>query len=390
MTGLSDRLPSWPQQTGAELELIAQVLSGSAWGSAAGHQVADAERAIAALQDAPGVVACANGTVALMAALAALDLPYGSEVIVPSYTFIATAGAALQLGLVPVFWDTAPGSFLVDPAVLPDLITERTGAIIPVHLGGAPCDMAPIVSVARARGIPVIEDAAQAIGASYGGTPLPVGDLATFSFQSSKNLTAGEGGAVITRDPVLAERVWSYVNVGRVRGGAWYDHRNFGLNLRLSEVQGAILVAQLRRLPELQARRQHGAERLADALADVPGLWVAPVRLPAGSVHGQHLFLMRVVGQAHVRAGFLARLGEAGLPTASAGYVPLHQAPALIQQTAKLCDALGRALPTPHCPNTEQVAAETVWLPQQILLADDDVLDEVADVIRTALAEAAA
>nr|WP_279588658.1 DegT/DnrJ/EryC1/StrS family aminotransferase [Brooklawnia cerclae] len=385
---MQERIPRWPRQTGDEQGLLAEILATEAWGSSAGHFVHDFEDAFAAYHDAPHALACANGTIALISALSVLDLPFGSEVIVPSYTFIATAAAPAFLGLVPVFCDTLPGRYTMDPGALAQLVGPRTSAIVPVHLGGAPCEMDEIMAVARGAGVPVIEDAAQAAGIRYKGRAIPVGDMATFSFQSSKNLASGEGGAIVTRDDELASRLFSFVNVGRVPGGAWYDHRTFGMNLRLSEFQGAILREQLKAHPELQKVRRDNAERLAAALAGVDGIEVPPVMFDDGSTHGQHLFLMRFPTLTADRRDELAGLlHAAGLTGASTGYVPLHRNPALLGQVAKVCEALGRSVPEAHCPNTDRLVDETIWLPQTVLLADPEVVDAVADIVVTAFRE---
>lgn len=385
-------LPQWPQAGPEEHRLVAQVLDSGSWNAATGTFVTEFERRFADYHDAPHAIAIANGTVAISAALAALDLAPGTEVIVPSYTFFATAAAPLTLGLVPVYCDVVPGTHQLDPEHLRTLITDKTGAVIPVHLAGAVGDMDTIVDIAADAGIGVIEDAAQAAGVRYRGRSIPIGQTATFSFQSSKNMAAGEGGAVVTRDPDLAARVRSYVNVGRVPGGGWYEHRNFGLNLRLTEMQAAVLHAQLDRHPDIQARRQTGAEYLHARLSGVPGLELPPVvGAEEGTTHGQHLFLMRFPGLAGARRDRLVELlRERGLTGASPGYVALHANDPLRETRRKLCAALDRPEPVDACPHTEQVCAETIWLPQPVLMADQDVLDRVAEVITAAIEDVSA
>lgn len=385
---LSERIPAWPVAGPLEHELVGKVLDSGSWNAALGTFVTEFEEQFAAHHEADHAVAIANGTVAIMAALAVLDLPYGAEVIVPSYTFFATAAAPLALGLVPVYCDVAPGTHQMDPDHLRSLITERTGAVIPVHLAGALGEMESIRSICEEAELPMIEDAAQAAAVRFRGRPLPVGEMATFSFQSSKNIAAGEGGAIVTRDPELGARLRSYVNVGRVPGGGWYEHRNFGLNLRMTEVQGAILLAQLSRHTEQQARRQAGATYLHSLLEGVDGLALPAVMGSEGTTHGQHLFLMRVTDAVERRDQFVALMRERGLSHASSGYVPLHANEALISTRRRLCDDLGRPEPMSECPHTEQICSETAWLPQPVLLADEDVLDDVATVVRGAFADA--
>src|SRR5690606_15581202 len=171
-------------------------------------------------------------------------------------------------------------------------ITERTKAIAPVHIGGHSADMDGVLRVAAAHGLRVLEDAAQAWGASWRGRRVgALGDLGTFSFQSSKNLTAGEGGIVLTNDAELAELCWSIHNVGRVRAGAWYQHERLGSNLRMTEGQAAVLLPQLARLPEQLAVRETDARYLAEGLAAVPG--VAALDDDPRVTHARHLFVIR-------------------------------------------------------------------------------------------------
>src|SRR5690606_15997181 len=159
-----------------------------------------------------------------------------------------TAASAFSVGARPVFVDIDPRTNNIDPARIEAAITERTKAIVPVHIGGQPADMDGILEVAKKHGIPVLEDACQAWGSSWKGQPVgAIGDLGAFSFQASKNITAGEGGILVTNDHDLYGKAWSLHNVGRSPDGGWYQHDRPGKNLRLSEFQGAILIAQLER-----------------------------------------------------------------------------------------------------------------------------------------------
>ncbi|WJH34225.1 DegT/DnrJ/EryC1/StrS family aminotransferase [Paenibacillus sp. CC-CFT747] len=184
------------------------------------EKLPEMEAAVARLQDARYGVSVVNGTVALSVALHAAGLKPGDEVIVPPYTFIATASAPLYTGIIPVFADIEEETLLLDPVKAEQAVTPRTKAIMPVHIAGAPADMDRILEVARRHGLRVIEDSAQAIGAQWNGKGVgALGDLGTFSFQSSKNLNCGEGGVIVTNSEELWERAWSICNVGRVPGG---------------------------------------------------------------------------------------------------------------------------------------------------------------------------
>src|SRR5262245_4671262 len=220
---LTAPVPHWPVYDSAEEKALLDVLRSGHWGSTSGAVVATFEREFAAAQQAAYGICLSNGTLAIAAALRAAGVGIGDEVIVPPYTFIATASAALFVGAVPVFADVDPRTHLLDPAAMEAAITERTKAVIPVHLAGRPADLDEIIR--RAGGLPVIEDSAQAAGAAYRGRAVgAIGTAGTFSFQSSKNLTAGEGGAVVTDDEAFAAELYGLVNVGRVPGGGWYQH----------------------------------------------------------------------------------------------------------------------------------------------------------------------
>ncbi len=217
----------------------------------------------AAYQGAQFGICVPNGTLAIQLGLKALGVGPGDEVITTPYTFIATPSAALMLGAKPVFVDIDPDTCNIDPAKIAGAITERTKAIIPVHIGGQPADMDGVLAVAREHGLRVLEDACQAWGAEWAGDRVgAIGDLGCFSFQAGKNINAGEGGIIVTNDPELAELCWSLHNVGRVRGGAWYQHEILGWNFRMTEWQGAVLLAQLERLPEQEPVREAGARYL--------------------------------------------------------------------------------------------------------------------------------
>lgn len=376
-------VPSWPVHGEAEEAALLEVLRSGHWGSTSGTTVAAFEREFAVAQEARHAVAVTNGTLALVAALRAGGVGIGDEVIVPPYTFIATASAALFVGAIPVFADVDPRTHLLDPSAVRAALTERTRAVIPVHLAGRPADMDAFAALGREHGLLVVEDCAQAHGAAYRGRAVgALGDLGTFSFQSSKNVTAGEGGAVVTDDDRLADALYALVNVGRVRGGGWYQHETVGYNLRLTEFQAAILRVQLERHAGLQRVRERNARLLTELLAEVDGVQTAPED-PAITAHGRHLFLLRIpalAGQARDRA--LRALADEGLPQASGGYVPLHRNQALLRETEELAERLGRPVPRPSCPHADLVARDTIWLPQQCLLGSPDYTRQVAEAIR--------
>lgn len=379
--------PSWPMHDETELTALAEVLASGQWGSTSGTVVAAFEREFAAAQQAAHAVCCSNGTLAIAAALRAAGVGLGDEVIVPPYTFVATASAALFVGAVPVFADVDPRTHLLDPDAAAAAVTERTRAVVPVHLAGRPADLDAFVALGRRHDLAIVEDCAQAHGAAYRGRPVgAIGDLGTFSFQSSKNLSAGEGGAILTDDDRLAGAVHGLVNVGRIPGGSWYQHETVGYNLRLTEFQAAVLRAQLTRLPAHQETRERNARLLSQLLADVEGVLLAPDD-PAITAHGRHLFLMRMpaLAAAGKREAALEALAAEGVH-ASAGYVALQRNAALRREATAIADRLGQPYPVAYCPNADQVTSDTIWLPQTHLLGGEEQTRAVATGIAKVMA----
>jgi dTDP-4-amino-4,6-dideoxygalactose transaminase len=377
----------WPIYDETEEKALLDVLRSGQWWYVGGEQGAAAEQEFAASQDAKYAVACANGTVALEIVLRALGVGCGDEVIVPPYTFVATASAVLAVGATPVFVDIQGDTWNIDPLLIEPAITSRTKAIIPVHIAGRPADMDAILDIAKRHSLYVIEDAAQAHGAAWRGTRVgALGHLGTFSFQASKNVNAGEGGMIVSNDEELADAAWSVTNVGRVRSGRWYEHRVLGGNYRLTEFQSAILRTQLARLPEQTARRAENATYLRSLLASVPGILLA-YHDPRITTHANHLFTFRVVpdyfgGKSHEE--FLAALEAEGIPC-SAGYVPLYKEglfARVAQKSVAWCQA-ARDIDYPHLnlPVCEQICRDTVWLQQYQLLGTSQDMEDIATAI---------
>ncbi|GAB3634640.1 DegT/DnrJ/EryC1/StrS family aminotransferase [Hymenobacter arcticus] len=275
------------------------------------------------------VVPCANGTDALTLALLSLGLPPGTEVIVPAFTYVATLEAAALLGLRPVLADVRPDTFNLDPAAVRAALTPRTGAVIAVHLFGQCADLEELLNICRAAGVALIEDNAQALGATftfasgetaYAGT---VGEVGTTSFFPSKNLGClGDGGALFTRDAARAALLRQLANHGQSQK---YHHQYIGLNSRLDTLQAALLRVKLRHLPAAQAARQAVAARYDAALASLPSLQT-PVR-DARSSHVFHQYTITVAGQGQ-RDMLQQRLKSQGIPSAVYYPLPVHAQPA--------------------------------------------------------------
>jgi len=275
------------------------------------------------------VVPCANGTDALTLALLSLALPPGTEVIVPAFTYVATLEAAALLGLKPVLVDVRPDTFNVDPAAVRAALTPRTGAVVAVHLFGQCADLEELTTICQAAGVALIEDNAQALGATftfasgevaYAGT---VGEVGTTSFFPSKNLGClGDGGALFTHNEARAALLRQLANHGQSQK---YLHQRIGLNSRLDTLQAALLRVKLRHLPAAQAARQAVAARYDAALASLPGL-----QIPARDVRSSHVFhqyTIKVEGAGR-RDALQAHLKENGVPSAVYYPLPVHAQPA--------------------------------------------------------------
>ena len=389
--------PRWPQPSAEDEAAVLEVLRAGTWCAAAqgaavveGFEAAFADlhrpgpgAAASVLQPAAAdlrAVAVSSGTSALILALEAAGVGPGDEVLVPPYTFIATASACLFVGAVPVFCDVEPRTLCLDPAAAAAAWTPRTRAVVAVHFGGCPADLPALCALCQERGAALVEDACQAPGAAWAGRPVGSwGSFGCFSFQESKNLSAGEGGAV-TGSGEGIERVWSLHNVGRRRGGAWYGHDLIGQNARLTAFQAALLRSQLARLPAQQALREAAARRLGALLAAVPG--IEPL-LPGPEVttHAWHLFPFRYRREAfggHSREEFLRALAAEGVP-ASAGYSLLSDNAALRRRAAANAALAGTPAPAAaSLPVATAAAGECAWLYQSLLLAGEDGAEAIA------------
>ncbi|NUS06708.1 MAG: DegT/DnrJ/EryC1/StrS family aminotransferase [Nonomuraea sp.] len=356
--------PAWPPPLDdAQRELVTRVLESGLWGATQGGTVVtDLVAAFARRSAVPYGVAVGNATLGLFAALRGLGVGRGDEVIVPAYTFVASATAVLLAGATPVIVDVDPADLHLSARAVQEAVTGATAAVMPVHLAGSPADMDALNAVAARHGLVVVEDAAQAHGAAYRGRPVGgLGDAGVFSFQSSKAMTAGEGGLVVCREEGAYREIWSACNVGRSPGGAWYGHPNAGWNLRLTEIQAALLLPWLDRLDaEIDARNTFCAA-LERELAAIPGRPVTVVPRPAGTTRdSRHLLMLRVEDGVD-RAFLLAAMEAEGVPL-DAGYPPLGTMPALTKEGA-------RAEP---CPAAEEAARTVVWVRQQLLMDDAD------------------
>ena len=336
-----------------------------------GPAVGKFECELAGYLGSPYVLGVANGTDALQVAMMALDIGSGDEVVTTPFTFIATAEAAALLGARAVFADIEPRSFNIDPQKIEACITSRTKAIVPVHLFGQPADMDPIMEIAGRHDIPVIEDNAQSVGATYRGqTTGRIGEIGTLSFFPSKNLGAyGDAGAVMCEDESKYRRMRMIASHGSEKK---YFNELVGVNSRLDAIQAAVLGAKLRHLDDFVARRVAAADRYDELLADVEGVTI-PWRRP-DSTHVFHQYTIRVSSDLPGgRDALAARLREAGVPHAV--YYPkgLHQLPVF-------ADGRHASAPQPLI-ETERACEEVLSLPMHTELTADQQ-EYIADVVR--------
>lgn len=376
--------PKWPMYSERELELVQEVVKSNNWWRMCGTKVEEFEAKFAEYQDADYCISVTNGTHAIELALAALEIGDGDEVIVPAFTFISTATAPIYCGAVPVPVDVDPITFCMDTEAFEKAITPRTKAVIPVHIAGHVCDMDGICSIARKYNLKIIEDAAHAHGAEWKNKKVgTLGDAATFSFQSGKIVTCGEGGALITNDEELYKKAFLIHGVGRPKGDRIYQHLVLGTNYRMSEFQAAILIAQLERLKELNIRREKNAALLDSLMREINGI------IPQGrreySTLNTHYMYMFYYDQSSFggmsRQQFVdALIGEG---------VPSYIAYPIVSNTMFFTENNFRGHIKEHydykslsLPNSEKIANEVVWLPHFTLLGDDDDIAEIAGAVR--------
>jgi dTDP-4-amino-4,6-dideoxygalactose transaminase len=324
-----------------------------------GSDVHELEKEIAAYCGTAHAVACASGSDALLLALMALGVAPGDEVITTPFSFFATASAVVRLGATPVFVDIDPGTLNIDADLVAQALTARTKVILPVHLFGQCADLEPINKAASAHGIPVLEDAAQAIGAEYRGTKAgALGRVATFSFYPTKNLGgAGDGGMLTTSDPELADRL----KLLRVHGARTkYFHDELGVNSRLDTLQAAILRVKLRHLEEWTSARRERAERYRTLFAESGLGSEASVILPVDAGSGRHVYNQFVV-RARARDGLRDHLSAAGVGTEVYYPLPLHLQPCFSSLGYKIGDF----------PEAELASREVLALPIYPELTDE-------------------
>jgi dTDP-4-amino-4,6-dideoxygalactose transaminase len=375
--------PAWPVKNDKELIKLKEVWESGKWGVYSDY-TKEFEEKFAKKFGAKYGLTAVNGTTSMWIALRAAGIGLGDEVIIPPYTFIATAVAVLLANAIPVFADIDPETYNIDPKKIEENITPKTKAIIAVHIGGMPCDMDAIMTIAKKHNLFVIEDAAQAHYASiknkYVGT---FGNVGSFSFQMSKNMTAGEGGILISDDTALMDKCFSFQNCGRRKGGAWYEHPNLASNNRMTAFQSAVLTEQIDFCEEISKKRELNTLYLADAVSKIDGL--NPQRRDEWVTHSAyHLFVFRYQKEyfknVH-RDEFINALNAEGIPS-SAGYIPLYRFGSLNTSEKEFPWLSGRDYNDLKLPVCEKACnEESIWFYQNLLIGEKSDIDHIIQAI---------
>lgn len=403
--------PSWPISDTSEEDALLQVLrSGNWWRHSYGQgvelienekdsqsKVAEFQREFANYRGCKYGIAAANGTVTIEIGLRAVGIKPGDEVIVPPYTYFATASAVLMVGAIPIFVDIDSKTYNIDPLRIEEAITDRTKAIIPVHFGGQPCEMDAIRVLAKKHNLIIIEDAAHSHGSSYNDQPTgSLGELGSFSFQNSKPMTAGEGGIITTNRKDFAEILESLVWAGRKKGQPWYKHFILASNCRLTEFQGAILSAQLTRLDGQVDLRMKNANYLDRLLKNISG--IEPLTfLPSTTRHTYHIYMFKYNPDYFYNLSketFVAALQAEGITGVMGGYTnplylnpvfleknfmggPYPMVPAIYPKELDYGDFVGL------CPVTQKACeTEAVWLFQNMLMGSEEDMEDISMAIQ--------
>ena len=377
--------PCWPQYDEKERVALNGVLESRHWWRTEGTRTQEFERAFARYHGAKHGIAVTNGTAALEVTMAALKVGAGDEVIVPDSTFVATASAVLFAGAMPVMVDVRSGTDCIDCDLVEAAITPRTKAIIVVHLGGHPADMDRVVELAKRHGLFLIEDCAHAHSSEWRGRRVGgFGAASAFSFQSSKLMTAGEGGIILTNDDEVERLARSVHDCGRLPGQWFYSHFIYGSNYRLSEWQGAVLSAQLTRLDQQTLHRHKSAGLLDGLLGNIEG--ITPQALDERCTrNGHYAYIFHFDPKAFdgITAEKLMKALEAeGIPC-EPGYPPVHSLD-LFKSGAYRQRLAGQQATEEHkflkeaFPRAQQAFSGAVWIPQPALLGDEEDIREIA------------
>ena len=373
----SNAWPLWPVWDDNERSALLGVLESGQWWY--GKKVEQFEEEYAKLQDCRFAVSTSSGTTALEIVYRVLGIGPGDEVIVPAYTFIATATSVVFAGAKPIFADIHPNNLCIDAADVARKITPRTKAIVPVHFAGHVAPMEKLQELADQHDLPIVEDACHSWGGQWKGQGTgSIGRCGVFSFQASKNVSSAEGGIITTNDERLADACRSLSNCGRVKGGKWYEHGQVGTNVRLTEFQAAILLAQMNRIGPHMEKRATAAAILDEELGQIPGLGLLR-NDPRNTRRTYHLYCFwfdpNVWGISRDR--FVEALIAEGIP-ASCGYLSPVYGNLCFQPGDNPADNPTIRRPVAgddldysqtYCPVAEGACKNIVWITQSMLLA---------------------
>ncbi len=392
---VKDRPVEWPIWDDSEASGLLEVLNTGKWGRTSnGPWIKRFEAAFAETMQAKYCLATASGTTALLTAMGALNIGPGDEVILPPYTFVATFNAITSNFALPVFVDSDINTFQIDTRKIKDKLTDNTRLLVPVHIGGSVADVDAVQSIAKARNISMIEDACQAPLAQWRGKPVGTTGLAgCISFQTTKNISSGEGGAILTDDEDFANRCFNFHTPNGGKAGVSHGR---GSNYRITEFQAALLLVQLSRAEANAKVRDENALYLNKHLAEIPG--ITPAALTSGCTRSAwHLYMWRYDKERFAnlpRAAFIRELGNAGVP-ASSGYGMLNKTPhvqALANnphyQRLYGKERMAQWLDANQCPVNDQLCEQAVWLTQDRLLGTrkdmDHIVQTIADIQKRA------
>src|SRR5262245_50963774 len=386
----------WPLFDDRERAQLEDVLSSTTWGGhpSPNRKASELAGRFAAFQGVRYAIPASSGTSALEVAIKALGIGPGDEVIVPAITLAATAYAAVAALARPVFADVDPATACIDPHRAEQLITSRTKAIVPVHYGATLADLDVLSEIGRRHSIAIVEDCAHVPGARWRERGAGAwGNLGCFSFQTSKPMTAGEGGMITTNDPELEQRCQALINCGRRRPGDTFDTPLLGANYRMTEWQCGVLLAQLERLPEQIEHKSRQAERLRAGLRAIPGITVfARERRVTREVIYLFLFQVDEARLGVSRNRFLRALRAEGIPCGVANEPVYHSALFPIASTPyrTVCRLGGDEVAAPHeCPHAERLFDQLVAIPHQLLLGSDADVDDIAAAVAKVASRAA-
>ncbi|HLN27085.1 MAG TPA: DegT/DnrJ/EryC1/StrS family aminotransferase [Gemmataceae bacterium] len=389
----TEQFPSWPVIEKNDQEAWRKVLEEGKWCRLDGNYANTFEKVYAEKMGTTHCTATSSGTSSLIASLNVLGIGPGDEVLVPPYTFVATINAVLLQHALPVFVDTDRQTSQIDATKIEAAITERTACIMPVHLGGNAADMDAILAIAKKHSLPVIEDTCQSHLGEWRGKKLgSLGTCGCFSFQVSKNLSSGEGGAVISNDADFTERCFTFHNNGHPRKGrrSGFTYAAAGSNLRMTEFQACLLLQQMTRLDEQSRTRDENGRHLTRLLQEIPGIY--PAKSYGGCTrNAYHLYMFRYDSEQFAgapRAKFLKALQAEGIPCSS-GYTPLNLQPFLKESLnsrafkAVYSSERRQAYENNNrCPENDKLCTEAVWFGQTMLLGNQSDMDQIAEAIR--------